>query len=410
MHRADLPPARRPWTRPAWLPAALLIFLQFAGGLRDMPQLAFFVIYLREELQLAPVTISSVVAGAQVAGMFTALVGGAVALRVGSKWALVAGLALSGLGSLSFQIHALWAVALLWFFGGMGLALVSVGGASYLTRIGARGGLGLLAAFYAMSITVGGSLGNPLAGVLIERWGFAAFSWAAVSVSALTMIVIGLLMENYRAAPAGGASPGAFARVMLATARQANVRVLVGLRSLPTIFYGVLMVLVPLLLNELSGSKVLVAAYGTTNLVVASAAQLLAGRSADRWGARVPGLAAYGALIAAGLGLSLTAGTVWGLFGFGVLGIAAAWALATLQYVWVSDGVAKDDHPATFGLLHAVWSLSMITGSVLAGWFAAWLPGMPFLIAGLLNAGSLVLILAFYRRVRAAGQQAPTAG
>jgi len=108
-------------------------------------------------------------------------------------------------------------------------------------------------------------------------------------------------------------------------------------------------------------------------------------------------------MIFSGLGLAATAGTVWGLFGFGVLGIAAAWSLSTLMYVWVNDGVAKADHPATFGLLHAVWSVSMITGSVLAGWFAEGLPGLPFLIAGLFNIASLFLISSYYspRRVLA---------
>ena len=73
----------------------------------------------------------------------------------------------------------------------------------------------------------------------------------------------------------------------LAMIRRAKVRQLLGLRSLPTIFYGMLTVLIPVLLNGLSGNKLVVAAYATTNLIVASAAQLLAGRAADRSGARV---------------------------------------------------------------------------------------------------------------------------
>jgi hypothetical protein len=101
-------------------------------------------------------------------------------------------------------------------------------------------------------------------------------------------------------------------------------------------------------------------------------------------------------MVIAGLGLAVSNGTVWGLFGFGVLGIAAAWSLSTMMYVWVNDGVAKTEHPATFGLLHAVWSISMITGSVLAGWFAVRLPGLPFLAGALLNVGALFLISAYY--------------
>jgi MFS family permease len=155
-------------------------------------------------------------------------------------------------------------------------------------------------------------------------------------------------------------------------------------------------VLIPLLINELSGSKVTVAAYGTATLIVASAAQLLAGRAADRWGARGPTQIAYAVLVAAGLGLAASAGTVEGLFVFGVLGNAAAWSLSVLMYVWVSDGVPKPDHPATFGLLHAVWSLSMISGSLLAGWAVRLSPGLPFLAGGLLNIVSVILVYRYY--------------
>jgi MFS family permease len=68
------------------------------------------------------------------------------------------------------------------------------------------------------------------------------------------------------------------------------------------------------------------------------------------------------------------------------------------MYVWVNDGVPKADHPAAFGLLHAVWSLSMMAGSVFGGWFVATLPGLPFLAGGLINLGAIFLVLAYYGR------------
>lgn len=386
------------WRNAAWLPAILLIFVQIASGMRDQPQLAFLLIYLQEQLGLAPVTISSVVAGAQMTGMVTALLGGAITARLGSKWVLVGGLLLSCLGGLSFQAHSLGWAAALWLTGGAGLALVTVGGASYLTRINSRGSLGILAAFYALSMTVGGAIGNPLAGMLIERYGFEIFSWFLITISVVTILVITILMPHMQDHTAKAISIHSLWTGMVSTTRQANVQTLVGLRCLPTIFYGMLTVLIPLLIYSVSGSKMMVATYGTTNLIVASAAQLLAGRAADRWGARRPTLVAYSAIILSGVGLALSARTLPGLFIFGVLGIAAAWSLSTLMYIWVNDGVPKTEHPSTFGLLHAVWSLSMISGSVLGTSLLSSLPGLPFLIAGLLNAGSLFLILSYYKR------------
>lgn len=381
-----------------WQPALLLIFAQLASGLRDMPQFAFFLIYLQEQLHLAPVTISSVVAGAQVVSMLSALASGAVTARLGSKWVLTGGLLIAGVSSLVFQVHAFWAVALLWWIGGAGSALLTVGTSSYLTRLSVQGTLGVLAAFYALSMTVGGAIGNPLAGLLITQSGFPLFGWAALALTLITTLILLLWMPNLHDYAAQPVALRTFAASILPTLRQPKVRLLMGLRGLPTLFYGTLTVLVPLLLNDLSGSKTTIAAYGTTMLVVASAAQLLAGKAADRWGALRPTLAAYGTIIFVGCALFFGVGRVETLFLLGVIGIAAAWSLSTLMYVWVADGLPKDEHPATFGLLHAVWSLCMIGGSLVGGWLVRLTPGLPFLLMGLINLGACLLVIVYYRR------------
>jgi MFS family permease len=394
----DIQPQTLRASNAAWRPAILLIFAQLASGMRDIPQFAFFLIYLQEQLGLLPVTISSVVAGAQLAGTVAALLGGAMTHRLGSKWVLVCGLILSGLSSLVFHLQAFWWVTLLWLIGGGGAALVTVGGSSYLTRLSARGALGILSALYALSMTIGGAIGSPIAGVLIEQYGFGTFGWAAVALSVVTALIVALSMANLHDYATEPVSLHTLGGSILPTIRQTKVRLLIGLRGLPTLFYGMLTVLIPLLINDLSGNKVTVAAYGTTTLIVASAAQLLAGRAADRWGAHRPTLVAYAALIVSGLGLFLGAGSVEGLFIFGVLGIAAAWSLSTLMYVWVADGIPRDEHPSTFGLLHAVWSLCMIGGSILGGWLVRVTPGLPFLVLGLINIGACFLTISYYRR------------
>ena len=245
-----------------------------------MPQLSFFPVYLQERLGLSPAAIGGIVAGAQVAGMIVALLGGAITGRLGSKWTLVCGLALSGLGALAFQVRVPGLVALLWLAGGAGLALITVGGASYLTRLTARGTLGMLAAVYVLCMTAGGALGNPLAGRIIERRGFDAFGWLQVGLIGFTAFIVISLMVYLQDRAAEPAALRTFWSGALPMTRQIRVRFLLGLRSLPTIFYGLLTVLIPLLINNLSGSKAMVAAYGTTNLIVASVAQLLAGRAA----------------------------------------------------------------------------------------------------------------------------------
>ena len=147
---------------------------------------------------------------------------------------------------------------------------------------------------------------------------------------------------------------------------------------------------------SVTGPKTTVALYSTVGLIVASIAQLLTGRAADRFGHRRPVLVGYGALIVAALGLAAFANQLWGVFLFGVMGLAVAWSLAALMFCLVSDGVPSAEHGRAFGLLHATWSLAMICGSVLGGALTHIAAGLPFLVAGLLNIASVAVALAFF--------------
>ena len=89
---------------------------------------------------------------------------------------------------------------------------------------------------------------------------------------------------------------------------------------------------------------------------------------------------------------------------FGVVGVAAAWSLSTLMYVWVADGVEKPGRPSAFGLLHAIWCLSMILGSLLGGALVRVAYGLPFLIGSALAAVSPFLALAYYRSIQGVKQ------
>jgi MFS family permease len=80
-----------------------------------------------------------------------------------------------------------------------------------------------------------------------------------------------------------------------------------------------------------------------------------------------------------------------------------AWSVATLLFCLVSDGVPRAEHGRTFGLLHATWSIAMMGGSVLGGALMSMSAGLPFLAAGLINSGSLVLAWAFFARLGRAG-------
>ncbi len=101
-------------------------------------------------------------------------------------------------------------------------------------------------------------------------------------------------------------------------------------------------------------------------------------------------------MIVAALGLAAFADQLWGVFLFGVMGLAVAWSLAALMFCLVSDGVPRAEHGRAFGLLHATWSLAMIGGALLGGALTRVAAGLPFLVAGLLNIASVAVAMAFF--------------
>ncbi|MFN5935180.1 MAG: hypothetical protein ACK46D_12885, partial [Roseiflexaceae bacterium] len=64
---------------------------------------------------------------------------------------------------------------------------------------------------------------------------------------------------------------------------------------------------------------------------------------------------------------------------------------------WIRDGVTPALHPPLFGMLYAVWSLSMIVGSIAGSWLYEQWPSSPFVLFGMLNTIACVAVMQFYR-------------
>ena len=401
---------QRRWTAlvsAAWWPAVPVLAVQLVSGIWYMPQLSFFPIYLEEELLLAPVLISMLVSVGQVAGMVAGVVSGVLSDTLGSKWVLVLGLAGATVASTAFLTHSPGLVAALWVVNGMAVGFHTLGGSSYLTKVADARHLGVLSALYEFFLTFGGALGNPVAGLVLDTRGFGTLGLIAVIlIGATTLGTVVLLPRLSRGRPAEDESGKGPVSGSLAVFRRPVVVLLILLRFLPTVYYGMAGLLVPLLINRMAGRKTVVAIYASTSLIVASLAQLAAGRAADRWGRRWPTLVAYGALIASGIGLAVTATQLWGVFLFGVLGNGAAWALSALMLCLVPDAVPADEYGRVLGVQHAAWSVGMIAGSMLGGTLVKFATGLPFITAALLNIASIVLTLTFFRRTAASGGSA----
>jgi MFS family permease len=169
------------------------------------------------------------------------------------------------------------------------------------------------------------------------------------------------------------------------------------LRFLPTCYWGMMTVLVPLLMNRMASTKTSIALYATVSQLLASIAQALAGEAADRWGSRWPTFLSFGGVVVSGFGLALFPSELWSFYLFGVLGTGAAWSLSTLMAVLVSDATVAEERGRVLGALNFLWNVAMMLGALGGGALLEVATALPFLASALLNLGSIVAAVHFFR-------------
>ena len=274
----------------------------------------------------------------------------------------------------------------------------SLGAQGYL--LGATDGrrLGLFSALYNWGFTLGGALGSHMAGWILDSRGYRTFAIALLAVGGLNALLAVLSMPRLVSSEVADAAT--HFRTALAgyvnLLRQPRVRRLSWLRFLPTCYYGMSLVLIPLFIHAQTGTKTAVAVFVTVSQVVATLAQLAVGSLADRFGPRLPTLGMTALVAVAGFGIAGAREWLSGLVVFGVLGAAAAWSLSTLMPMLVADTAYCHEHGRVLGALSLVWNLAMILSTMVGGALAEVHKGLPFAIAGLLNIVSLVVGFRFF--------------
>lgn len=377
-------------------PMVLLLLLQLMGGMMLMPQRAFFPIYV-QELGYGAAEISVLSTTRMALAMLASLVGGTLSDRLGRKWTLLLGNVGFILGGLLFLTPGLGWIGTLSTVSGFCMGLHTLGSQSYLVDAAPSGYLGLSTALYNWGYTLGGALGSPVVGYVLDRWDYGVFG-GSLTVFALLAVALNALYLPRLHAPARRSETGPKALFGYATlARRPIVVLLVAMRFLPTLAYGVATVFLPLLLDSAGATKTVVAAYVTVSQALASLAQVIVGRAADRWGAKWPTLLVYTILVASVLATGSLADRLWAVFAFGAAGTAAAWSLSTLLPSWVAHVTEAPERGRVLGWIHLWWNVAMMLGSMLGGALYVRTPGLPFLVTGAMNTLSIPLAFLFYR-------------
>ena len=104
--------------------------------------------------------------------------------------------------------------------------------------------------------------------------------------------------------------------------------------------------------------------------------------------------------------LAVAAHSPTALFAVGVVGTAAAWSLSGTILPLVRAAAPADRAGQVVGLLHLLWSLAMLAGTLLGGWLVVVSPALPFWAVALLNLPTPVAALRLRRALRSAPHKA----
>jgi MFS family permease len=342
----------------------------------------------------AGVLTASYAVGALVGG----LPGGFAAVQVGSRRAVLLGLALMGAASIGFalagNLPTLLAARALQ---GFGSAFTWAGAFSWLLAAAPRERRGELIGV-AMGAAVVGALFGPVVGAAAAVGGRGPIFCALAGVAALLAIRTSLI----DAPTAHARSVGPFVRAF------ANRRLASGLAllSMASLLAGILSVLGPLHLAAVGWSASAIGAVWLLSAALEAAGSLLVGRVSDRHGALVPVRFALAAAALFSVMLALVGRPA--LYAPLVLLTSVAYGvLFTPAFALIADGAehAGLAHGHAFGVMNAAWALGAMLGPLTAGAIAGvsgdWLA---FTLAGALCIGTLLAIRGSARRPTAASR------
>ncbi len=382
------------------LPVAVLLGLQLLTSSAASPAVTFLPVYLSERGGSA-VIISLVVLAGRVLGLAAALVGGALYARLSRRSVIVLGQVGYFAGILVFLTPTAWLAALLWGVSGFGMMLFSIGSQSTLMDLAQPRSLGVLTALYYWGYTLGGSLSNPAAALLLDRGGYPrmVLGLGALAVAAV-LLAAGFLPGARSPRPDRPPAPAHSLIGLLGpggAARRPELLLLGLLRFLPTFLYGLTLVFVPLLLKGAGASRGTIALFAAISSIGAALCQLIIGRLADTRGSRGPTLLAFALLAAGAAALAAGFSSPGAVFAGGTAVIVAAWALSTLLPVQLARVAEPADYGQALAVMQLFWNMAMIASSLAGGFLFEAGRGLPFVVGGALNLLALALVPLFFR-------------
>ncbi len=271
----------------------------------------------------------------------------------------------------------------------------SAGGQSYLISAAPSSVIGIASAGYFLGNTLGSASGNFLSGPIADTFGFQTLGFC-ITLAGVVLVLMSILILPAIPSPKSADNSRNLSE-FIQLLRRLDVCLLLGIRYLPTSYWGAVTLLLPLLIFRIAGTSTAATNYSAISLIIAACFQVLTGRLCDRIGRWRPILVSASLVAISALGLALTAHTLTGIYAFGILATASAWSLSTTMPGLIQLIAREDEKGRVVGAAHLAWSLGMLSGSLGGGKLIDKGPIWPFGISVLFCLGALACGVGLYR-------------
>ncbi len=293
-----------------------------------------------------------------------AIPGGVATSRWGPKAAVLTGLTLMSASSLGFALAGdVWTLSLARFLQGFGSVFSWAGGLAWLIGVAPRNRRGELLGT-AMGSAVFGALMGPVLGAIA---GLVGVRPAFLIVSAVGAVLIAWAASTPSAAP----EPQRLVEGLRALHGR-QIYAGAWLIVLPALLFGVLIVLVPLRLDEFGWGTLAIGAVFLATTALEVVLNPLLGRLTDRRGRLQPVRAALLASIVVSVALAMAGRPLLIVPLVLAAGIAYG-AFYTPGLALISDGAEHQGAAKglAFGLMNAGWAVGAIVGPAVGGALAS---------------------------------------